>query len=355
MASAPAVRRLLMRINGPNDMYTRVPPSTMLLLGSLGVVFLLSIAGITPPALMSADAFNQVRQAYSESLNLIDMAQSTGNVTALAGLVPLMADLTSAGSLNLRAQQVGGAVLSAYAVIHFATGIVPAIALNLFIKKRIAKLKRQAADRSATTMAPTAASLSPIRPNTNAKTVNITLPKPKDAPFSNTLPAGTGVVPPQFQTILDTKGHDPATRAQKLASALRQENRFVGSYCAALVLLSALAFFEAAGGQGKLTTTNALMVCIIWPAWSFTIPGMACAALLMWDALHDTNADALETNEAGGSGSSGSRSHTNSGSYKTKFHAPIQLTQTVQYTEEVELEKVSPRRFGESDEGKLVV
>lgn len=185
---------------------------------------------------------------------------------------------------------------------------------------------------------------------------------------------------------------------QKLASALRQENRFVGSYCAALVLLSALAFFEAAGGkrprcfaggradpypilhtgQGKLTTTNALMVCIIWPvshyivcihstscadftgplhwqAWSFTIPGMACAALLMWDALHDTNADALETNEAGGSGSSGSRSHTNSGSYKTKFHAPIQLTQTVQYTEEVELEKVSPRRFGESDEGKLVV
>lgn len=97
MASAPAVRRLLMRINGPNDMYTRVPPSTMLLLGSLGVVFLLSIAGITPPALMSADAFNQVRQAYSESLNLIDMAQSTGNVTALAGLVPLMADLSEQG------------------------------------------------------------------------------------------------------------------------------------------------------------------------------------------------------------------------------------------------------------------
>lgn len=75
----------------------------------------------------------------------------------------------------------------------------------------------------------------------------------------------------------------------------------------------------------------------------------------MWDALHDSNADVLEANEAGGSGSSGSRSHTNSASYKNKFLAPIQLTQTVQYTEEVELEKVSPRRFEGSDDGKLVV
>lgn len=66
----------------------------MLLLGSLGVVFLLSIAGITPPALMSADAFSQVGEAYSQSLHLIDMAQSTGNITALAGLMPLMADLS---------------------------------------------------------------------------------------------------------------------------------------------------------------------------------------------------------------------------------------------------------------------
>lgn len=291
LSTAPPVRRFLIRMNGKGTSYTKMPPSSMLLLGFLVLMCLGMLAGLSPAALKSGNSFAQAQSAYQGSLAVIDQARQTSNLTLLAGLLPYVTLLEQASDLNLHAQQIGGSIFVGYCVLEMLASVIPGVALNMYIGDKIKRLERQAADDMSSAMMTQESQVG--TPESERRT-SMALPTIKpDAPFTDLLPVETQIVPPNFAKILGAKSSAPSERARRLAAALRQERNFILAYLALLLLLSALAVYEAAGGQTQLSAQQRLMVAYCWPIWSFVIPGALCAGLLVYDVMHKTTTDQL--------------------------------------------------------------
>lgn len=82
-----------MALNGPSDIYTRFPPSTMLVFAILLLFCIGCFAGLTPAANMSASSFEELRIAFQKCQGVIEAARQSGDVNSLAALVPLMENL----------------------------------------------------------------------------------------------------------------------------------------------------------------------------------------------------------------------------------------------------------------------
>jgi hypothetical protein len=185
---------------------------------------------------------------------------------------------------------VGGAVYSSHIVVFFFFGLIPALFLNVHMRKRIDRLDKglgkliyrvyywthrladfclASVDVSSQqyTGSLTSASIVPVQlpfrrmpssSDENLETLadGVSQPVrrsrvelPKDRPFANLAP--TSSLPQTYATILRARV-DPQEKAKRLRAALRRDNIQLLAYFLMLASMGTLAFFHAAKGDCHL-------------------------------------------------------------------------------------------------------
>jgi hypothetical protein len=162
MCSAPVIRKALIQLDRRFKSFRGFPPSFILLNGSLLLTCAATIGATFIPGRFTGIGFNFANEGHAAAQAVIFAAKSqqsvallatlpsaTGGLRKLIGLsrwrpsklISIYVYLEQASDYNYRSYIVGGAIYSAYVILFFFTGLIPALFLNFYMRKRIGRLE----------------------------------------------------------------------------------------------------------------------------------------------------------------------------------------------------------------------
>ncbi|KAL7007545.1 hypothetical protein EMMF5_003009 [Cystobasidiomycetes sp. EMM_F5] len=289
-------------------------------------------ASIIPGALETKSKSDEIYTNYLECLDIIKKAKEANNLSLLVQLTDKAAVFQTLSDQVLTAIRNTALVYTAYCLLFCLGSLVPSIALNRAIMRKMAVLRDASQSRSSFGMRLTdGAPEYKVKLQTTPPARHSLFPVLKDRPFANTIVLETPALPARFQAILDAKTQSTAERAGQLRARLREENRYLVIYLVLLLMLSSYSLFEALGGQRKLPPDQWAPVGFYWMQWSFILAAFLVLALAVWRALkarpedtpayQDTDLQVLDSRPT------------------LRGISGIQMQQQVLYTEEVRVEK----------------
>jgi hypothetical protein len=162
MCSAPIIRKGLSQLDRRHKSFGGFAPSFIILNGLLLLTCAASIGTTYIYGRITATAFKYHNEGYNAAQKVISEAKAQQSIVLLADLPSATAILCKLRSVNVcllfgannycvlvraldydhHAKVVGGAINTGFIVVYFLTGLIPALFLNLYMRKRIVRLEQ---------------------------------------------------------------------------------------------------------------------------------------------------------------------------------------------------------------------